>query len=85
MPSCPLGARPEPQDTTYTGTRWLSHWLLALLLVPSSSPPPPPPLPLPPSCLCSAADMTVPAQDKALVPTDIAVAIPDGCYGRVGE
>ena len=54
----------------------------------SLSPPPPLPsfpLPPPPSCLCSAADVTILAQDKALVPTDIAVAIPDGCYGRVGE
>ncbi|XP_028402273.1 deoxyuridine 5'-triphosphate nucleotidohydrolase-like [Dendronephthya gigantea] len=33
--------------------------------------------------LYSAYDMTVPAQGKALVKTDIAVALPDGWYGRV--
>lgn len=33
--------------------------------------------------LYSAYEVTIPAQGKALVKTDIAVAIPDGCYGRV--
>ncbi|PAA92371.1 hypothetical protein BOX15_Mlig022808g1, partial [Macrostomum lignano] len=33
--------------------------------------------------LCSAADMSIPSQGKAIVPTDLAVAIPPGCYGRV--
>eukprot|EP00048_Salpingoeca_helianthica_P017544 m.237789 g.237789 ORF g.237789 m.237789 type:complete len:147 (-) comp21382_c0_seq1:169-609(-) len=33
--------------------------------------------------LFSAADMVVPAQGKAIVPTDIAIAVPDGYYGRV--
>ncbi|EDO46592.1 predicted protein [Nematostella vectensis] len=33
--------------------------------------------------LYSAYDVSIPAQGKALVKTDIAVAIPDGCYGRV--
>ena len=32
----------------------------------------------------SATDMCIPAQDKALIFTDIAVAIPNGCYGRIG-
>ena len=35
--------------------------------------------------LYSAHDVTILAEGKALVKTDIAVAIPDGCYGRVGE
>ena len=34
---------------------------------------------------CSAYDLMVPAEGKALVKTDIAVAIPDGCYGRIGN
>ncbi|XP_065886362.1 uncharacterized protein [Dysidea avara] len=33
--------------------------------------------------LYSAYDLMVPAEGKALVKTDIAVAIPDGCYGRI--
>ena len=33
--------------------------------------------------LYSAYDVVVPAQGKALVKTDIAVALPQGCYGRV--
>ncbi len=33
----------------------------------------------------SASDVTIPAEGKALVKTDIAIAIPEGCYGRVGE
>lgn len=33
--------------------------------------------------LYSANDMTVPAQGKALVQTDIALALPEGWYGRV--
>jgi len=28
-------------------------------------------------------EMTVPARGKALIPTDITVAVPVGCYGRV--
>lgn len=32
----------------------------------------------------SAADVLVPPQGKVIVPTDIALAVPDGCYGRVG-
>ena len=35
--------------------------------------------------LSSAADVCVPAQGKVIVPTDLAVAIPEGCYGRIGE
>ena len=34
---------------------------------------------------CSAEDVSVPGEGKALVRTDIAVAVPEGCYGRVGE
>ncbi|CAI8034354.1 Deoxyuridine 5'-triphosphate nucleotidohydrolase [Geodia barretti] len=33
--------------------------------------------------LYSAADVVIPAQGKELVPTDLAVAVPDGCYGRI--
>eukprot|EP01083_Nonionella_stella_P067808 179596_1 len=33
--------------------------------------------------LSSACDVIVPAQGKALVKTDLAVAIPEGCYGRI--
>lgn len=33
----------------------------------------------------SAADIVIPAQGKVLVPTDLALAIPDGCYGRIGR
>ena len=29
-------------------------------------------------------DAVIPANDKAIVPTDIAVAIPEGTYGRIG-
>lgn len=25
----------------------------------------------------------IPAQGKAIVPTDLSIAVPDGCYGRV--
>jgi hypothetical protein len=34
--------------------------------------------------LFSAYDVTVPAEGKALVQTDISISIPEGCYGRVG-
>ena len=43
--------------------------------------PPPPPL----AHTHSACDTIIPAEGKALVKTDIAVALPEGCYGRVGE
>lgn len=33
--------------------------------------------------LYSAEDMTIPKQGKALVKTDIAISLPEGCYGRV--
>jgi dUTP pyrophosphatase len=33
--------------------------------------------------LSSAVDAVVPANDKALIPTDIAVALPEGTYGRI--
>lgn len=33
--------------------------------------------------LYSAYETTVPARGKALVKTDIQIALPDGCYGRV--
>lgn len=35
--------------------------------------------------LYSAYDVCIGAGEKALVKTDIAVALPEGCYGRVGE
>ena len=31
----------------------------------------------------SAYDVTVPAQGKGLIKTDIQVELPDGCYGRI--
>lgn len=34
--------------------------------------------------LSSAYDMVVPARGKALIKTDIAVAIPENTYARVG-
>jgi len=33
--------------------------------------------------LASARDMVVPARGRAVVETDVAVAVPKGCYGRV--
>lgn len=33
--------------------------------------------------LYSAENVIIPKQGKALVKTDIAIALPDGCYGRV--
>ncbi|SAM01456.1 hypothetical protein [Absidia glauca] len=33
--------------------------------------------------LYSAADIVIPAQGKVIVPTDISIAVPEGCYGRV--
>jgi dUTP pyrophosphatase len=35
--------------------------------------------------LCSATEIKVPARGKALVPTDLSIAIPEGTYARVGE
>jgi hypothetical protein len=35
--------------------------------------------------LCSAYDMVVPGHGKGISKTDIAMAIPPGYYGRVGE
>ena len=32
----------------------------------------------------SAHDCIVPAHGKALIPTDLAIAVPEGTYGRVG-
>lgn len=33
--------------------------------------------------LCSAVDVTLPAKGKAIVPTDISIALPVGTYGRI--
>ncbi|ORX56868.1 deoxyuridine triphosphatase [Hesseltinella vesiculosa] len=33
--------------------------------------------------LYSASDIVIPAQGKVIVPTDISIAVPEGCYGRV--
>ena len=39
-----------------------------------------------PLCLYrSAYDVTIPAQGKAIAKTDIAIACPEGTYGRVGK
>lgn len=35
--------------------------------------------------LCAAKDASVPARGKALIPTDLAIAVPEGTYGRIGE
>lgn len=35
--------------------------------------------------LAAAYDAVVPAGGKALVKTDLSVALPDGCYARVGK
>lgn len=32
---------------------------------------------------CSAYDSTVAAKGKAIVLTDLSIAVPEGCYGRV--
>lgn len=34
-------------------------------------------------CCCSAEDKSVPAQGKALISTGLAIAVPEGTYGRV--
>jgi dUTPase len=34
--------------------------------------------------LSSAYDAVIPARGKGLVKTDLAIAVPDGCYARVG-
>ena len=34
--------------------------------------------------LCSAYDGIVPARGKAILKTDLAIAVPEGTYGRVG-
>ena len=31
----------------------------------------------------SAADITIPAHNRAIVPTDLSIAVPPGTYGRV--
>ncbi|XP_047468507.1 deoxyuridine 5'-triphosphate nucleotidohydrolase-like [Penaeus chinensis] len=33
--------------------------------------------------LCSAYDLTIPANGKSLIKTDIQVELPEGCYGRI--
>lgn len=33
--------------------------------------------------LSSAADLVIPAKGKAIVPTDLSISVPDGCYGRI--
>lgn len=35
--------------------------------------------------LPSAYDYTIPPMEKTLVKTDIQIALPSGCYGRVGK
>lgn len=31
----------------------------------------------------SAANTVIPAQGKVIVPTDLSIAVPEGCYGRI--
>ncbi|CDH53381.1 dutpase putaive [Lichtheimia corymbifera JMRC:FSU:9682] len=33
--------------------------------------------------LYSAANTVIPAQGKVIVPTDLSIAVPEGCYGRI--
>ena len=33
----------------------------------------------------SAAEIKVPARGKALIPTDLSIAVPEGTYARVGN
>ena len=33
--------------------------------------------------LCSAKDSVVPARGKAIIPTDLSIAVPSGTYGRI--
>eukprot|EP00759_Apiculatamorpha_spiralis_P014872 PhF_6_TR21651/c1_g1_i1/m.30837/K01520/dut, DUT; dUTP pyrophosphatase len=33
--------------------------------------------------LCSAKDLVIPARGKAIIPTDLSIAVPHGTYGRV--
>ena len=35
--------------------------------------------------LVSAYDMIIPARGKGIVKTDLIIAVPEGCYGRVGK
>lgn len=35
--------------------------------------------------LSSATDAKVPARGKALIPTDLSIAVPEGTYARVGN
>lgn len=35
--------------------------------------------------LCSATETKVPARGKALIPTDLSIAIPEGTYARIGN
>lgn len=35
--------------------------------------------------LSSAHDTSIPAHGKALVKTDLTIAVPEGCYGRIGK
>ncbi|GLE02424.1 hypothetical protein PINS_up011262 [Pythium insidiosum] len=35
--------------------------------------------------LSSAYDAVIPARGKGLVKTDLVIAVPDGCYARVGK
>ena len=34
---------------------------------------------------CSASKAKVPARGKALIPTDLSIAIPEGTYARIGK
>jgi dUTP pyrophosphatase len=36
-------------------------------------------------CIFSAYDYVLPARGKVTALTDIQIAVPDGCYGRVGQ
>lgn len=38
-----------------------------------------------PILISSAYETVVPAEGKAVVKTDIAIAIPPDCYGRIGK
>ena len=76
-PFCPLGLPLSPPVTISLGINPFSHSLhlfnkknLIINLL---------------NFLCSAVETKVPARGKALVATDISIAIPEGTYARVGK
>lgn len=75
-PRCPRAARPAPRATTWPGAPLIyapqrtHHALTASRHAALRR-------------LCSAHDTVVPARGKALVKTDLSIAIPEGTYARI--